>query len=633
MAIDARVRVAMGIVEAVSAMHRLCAGLSVALNDIKPDNILMMGDKPVLIDFGSARWRLHDNAVTASGGPGMVAAEAVSPRSAAELLAMWSDDSDDSDDLASLLGGGHADEGTYLYMGPERVMDGRHMATDGRRGDVFSVGLLLWQLLSSQCQAALPYTQSSRSRMTELYRASLRHGFLSLYDQPGYLAPLMTVPQVAVRAIVAASLHFDPQARPTMEQMQSVFSTALAVQTILVTTVATSSRQHRQTQVDHHLTLPAEVTQHLLEAGMLCRVEGRKLWLAVMERVPDGGWRSEPGVLTERVALRSKRGTAAAAVGPVSDGHGLVEYVRACVTAVTGNAGDADRMVDDVMAAVSVVVVPSQPKAVEAFFENALEQCATYINARERPGLPDGTVFTTANAVLYQRWRELEYQVHTQVRRQSPEERDLRVALYDAWLARAGGAGAVSLVDQVRVAGAMTAVQGQGDVRLMMVYHGTSSLEVALKIVKGGMKMLNTTDQGWYGQGYYFTPDLATAKCYSRQDDSAKGLRYVVVCAVLCGNVYPVVEHPVDGSSVVMGDAEAAGDHPTLTGRGLVSGFDTHIAWVDMVNPDPRHGTVAAPVMASRAPVGGRRPARGVAMEVVARENSQILPVAILGLE
>lgn len=108
--VEPRLRVAIGIVEAVSTIHRVCDGLSVACNDIKPDNILMMGNKPLLIDFGTAQWYqyVRDQSVPEAGGPALMAASSGVPVTAADLLQQWAgdmDDSDDSDDSDSASGG------------------------------------------------------------------------------------------------------------------------------------------------------------------------------------------------------------------------------------------------------------------------------------------------------------------------------------------------------------------------------------------------------------------------------------------------------------------------------------------------------------------------------------------------
>lgn len=98
------------------------------------------------------------------------------------------------------------------------------------------------------------------------------------------------------------------------------------------------------------------------------------------------------------------------------------------------------------MGRVSVMVVPYQPTAAQAFLDYAVEQsnvseqqqqCTVYCLARERPNLPSGTLYSAASSGHYQRWRELQYELHTEIREQSAEERDLRVALYDAWLTAA----------------------------------------------------------------------------------------------------------------------------------------------------------------------------------------------------
>lgn len=68
----------------------------------------------------------------------------------------------------------------------------------------------------------------------------------------------------------------------------------------------------------------------------------------------------------------------------------------------------------------------------------------------------------------------------------------------------------------------------------------------------------------------------------------------------------------------------------TCTERDLVPGFDTHIVWVDMKQTDPRYGLLGAPVALARRPEVHNQPPEGVIMEVVARNDAQVLPLAVL---
>jgi len=95
--------------------------------------------------------------------------------------------------------------------------------------------------------------------------------------------------------------------------------------------------------------------------------------------------------------------------------------------------------------------------------------------------------------------------------------------------------------------------------QLRLMFHATSSKDIALKICSTGFASLATTDAGYYGQGIYFTPNLDYAtSCYGEN---------VLVCAVLTGNSYPVIESP---------------DEPNdLLGKPVVPKYDSHIVVVD----------------------------------------------------
>lgn len=125
------------------------------------------------------------------------------------------------------------------------------------------------------------------------------------------------------------------------------------------------------------------------------------------------------------------------------------------------------------------------------------------------------------------------------------------------------------------------------------LFHGTKTLEAALSILVHGIRyQLMKTDGGYFGAGYYFTPNLRLAQRYARPD----GLGFVVMCAVRTGNVYPVVEHPDRRKPKALGQAG-----PPLRKQPTVRGFDTHVIWVQ--DPDP----VSAEVVKDQDPGSGGR--------------------------
>ena len=81
--------------------------------------------------------------------------------------------------------------------------------------------------------------------------------------------------------------------------------------------------------------------------------------------------------------------------------------------------------------------------------------------------------------------------------------------------------------------------------RVYTLFHACLSLDVALAICRGGFASLSTRDEGFYGQGVYFTGQLAYAAGVYGRDMRDKDERVtVLVCDVAVGNAYPVIEHP-----------------------------------------------------------------------------------------
>ncbi len=139
-----------------------------------------------------------------------------------------------------------------------------------------------------------------------------------------------------------------------------------------------------------------------------------------------------------------------------------------------------------------------------------------------------------------------------------------------------------------------------------MISHACRrSVEVAESIFKTGFANLKTTDNGFYGSGFYFTPDLKYAlEHYAKPDKD--GVRALLVCDVVVGNVYPVIESA----------AEDAAD--TLRNCDLVPCYDAHVV---AVHPGPPC-EVCHP--------GNETKSRPVYTEIVVRENAAVLPRFIL---
>lgn len=75
--------------------------------------------------------------------------------------------------------------------------------------------------------------------------------------------------------------------------------------------------------------------------------------------------------------------------------------------------------------------------------------------------------------------------------------------------------------------------------------------ESVSNILKGGFGTVAKVDDGYYGQGMYFTRDMGYAGHYGDH-------KTFVIAAVIVGNAFPVTEHPQDKNSLL--------GKPTITG-------------------------------------------------------------------
>ncbi|EGD76964.1 serine/threonine protein kinase [Salpingoeca rosetta] len=169
--------------------------------------------------------------------------------------------------------------------------------------------------------------------------------------------------------------------------------------------------------------------------------------------------------------------------------------------------------------------------------------------------------------------------------------------------------------------------QDQSNVRIQRVFHGVPSLEAAVGILGGEFAQLQTTDQGWYGSGFYFTPDLEYALAYARPCPGSKvpkelhGLKLdgkgtfnvVLVCDVVYGNPYPVIDL----------------QH---VGKTLVAGHDAHVVVTDFTKQDVQQ---AKPFRShsdwtKKQKVGGKKVSARPVSEIVVNTPDAVLVRAIL---
>ncbi|EGD77514.1 hypothetical protein PTSG_08612 [Salpingoeca rosetta] len=139
--------------------------------------------------------------------------------------------------------------------------------------------------------------------------------------------------------------------------------------------------------------------------------------------------------------------------------------------------------------------------------------------------------------------------------------------------------------------------------RIQRVFHGVGSFDAVLGILGGDFAQLQKTDKGWYGAGFYFTPDLDYACAYAQPCtvsadhdnvppdlhclnlEPGKSYRIVLACDVMYGNPYPVKQTSVHP----MLQAIPVQQLPTprwrsFIGLPLVAGHDAHVAVVDFTS-------------------------------------------------
>ncbi|EGD77523.1 serine/threonine protein kinase [Salpingoeca rosetta] len=134
--------------------------------------------------------------------------------------------------------------------------------------------------------------------------------------------------------------------------------------------------------------------------------------------------------------------------------------------------------------------------------------------------------------------------------------------------------------------------------RIQRVFHGVGSFDAVLGILGGDFAQLQKTDKGWYGAGFYFTPDLDYARAYAQPCnvsadhdnvpadlrclnlEPGKPYRIVLACDVMYGNPYPVLDLHLNGKPLAGGhDAHVAVVDFTSGKVKAAQPFETHSQW------------------------------------------------------
>ena len=143
-------------------------------------------------------------------------------------------------------------------------------------------------------------------------------------------------------------------------------------------------------------------------------------------------------------------------------------------------------------------------------------------------------------------------------------------------------------------------------VRIQRVFHGVPSLAVAHAILCGDFAALQKNDRGFYGAGFYFTPDLDYALKYAGPSlfeaggvpngfrglglTAGKKYKAVLACDVQYGNPYPVLDAAeFRGKPFAPGhDANVAVVQPPIDDLAESKPFDSSHEWAATGDAVPR---------------------------------------------
>eukprot|EP00039_Didymoeca_costata_P021850 m.3116 g.3116 ORF g.3116 m.3116 type:complete len:505 (-) comp2676_c0_seq1:160-1674(-) len=149
---------------------------------------------------------------------------------------------------------------------------------------------------------------------------------------------------------------------------------------------------------------------------------------------------------------------------------------------------------------------------------------------------------------------------------------------------------------------------GSTPYRSLLVYHGfTGTLAEAKHVCKTGFRVVNNRNDGWFGNGVYFTPDLDYALSYARHTDNTQHA-IVIACHMALFNPYPVCDL-------------------SMKGKPIKARADAHIAVVRHANTISGNSTVPIPPSQWKCPKNPN--GTPVSMEIVI-DHVQALPRFIM---
>jgi hypothetical protein len=154
--------------------------------------------------------------------------------------------------------------------------------------------------------------------------------------------------------------------------------------------------------------------------------------------------------------------------------------------------------------------------------------------------------------------------------------------------------------------------------QLLTVYRGMAvDVDTAITICREGFSDASLRNDGWFGRGVYFTPDLDCARAYAR---SKTGPGVEIVANILLFQPYPVIEQPFCGPN-------AAG----YKGQSVPPNCDANIATVRHSNT-LKDATVPLPPTEwiGEGHEGGGDGTTEMTTEIVISDLQHVLPRCIL---
>ena len=168
---------------------------------------------------------------------------------------------------------------------------------------------------------------------------------------------------------------------------------------------------------------------------------------------------------------------------------------------------------------------------------------------------------------------------------------------------------------------------GGEEVRVLLAFHVTT-MDVARLILRGNMAELSRLDAGYFGQALYFSLDAIYSLMEYGEGYYELEQIPLLLCAVVVGNGYPVIESPYQCPPADVNAVNPAGH----LGQPIMSGADHHFAVV--AKDEEYHGREQPlPVPPARWEQYQSWEPPKLWSELVVKEAAQVLPMAVAVME